>query len=72
MPYFPDIEKFLKNPRNESIKEQYHTVADELKGQLIVHRERFGTFDEALETLYNLIQERCPEIQSVRRVVTKS
>lgn len=69
MPFFPEIEKFLKNPRNESLKEQYHTVADELKGQLIVHRDRFTTFDDALETLYNLIHQRCPEIQSARRLV---
>jgi hypothetical protein len=69
MPFFPEIEKFLKNPRNESLKEQYHTVADELKGQLIIHRNRFTTFDEALETIYNLIHERCPEIQSARRLI---
>jgi hypothetical protein len=71
MPFFPDIEKFLKNPRNEALKEQYHTVADELKVQLIVHREHFTAFDDALETLYNLIHERCPEIQSAlaRRLV---
>jgi hypothetical protein len=69
MPHFNDIEKFLKNPRNEILKEQYHTVADEFKGQLIVHRERFINFDDALETLYNTIHERCPEIQSARRLV---
>lgn len=71
MPFFPEIEKFLKNPRNESLKEQYHTVANELQGQLIVHRDRFVTFDEVLETLYNLSHERCPEIQSApaRRLV---
>lgn len=69
LPYFGEIERFLKNPRNERLKEQYHTVADEMKGQLIVHRERFPTFDDALETLYNLIHERCPELQSVRRIV---
>jgi hypothetical protein len=69
MPFFQDIEKLLKNPRNESLKEKYHTVADELKGQLIVHRDRFTTFDEALETLYTLIHERCPEIQAARRLV---
>lgn len=62
MPHFHTIDQFLKNPRNETLKEQYHAVADELKGQLIVHRDRFSTFDEALETLYNLIHERCPEI----------
>jgi hypothetical protein len=69
MPHFNDIEMFLKNPRNEIFKEQYHTVADEFKGQLIVHRERFINFDDALETLYNTIHERCPEIQSARRLV---
>lgn len=69
MPHFNDIEKFLKNPRNEILKQQYHTVADEFKGQLIVHREQFINFDDALETLYNLIHERCPEIHSVRRLV---
>jgi len=68
MPYFPAIETFLKNPRNETLKEQYHTVADELKGQLIVHRERFVSFDAALEDLYNLIHERCSEVQDVRRL----
>lgn len=69
MPYFGDIERFLKNPRNEALKEQYHTVANELKGQLIAHRDRFTTFDDALETVYNLIHERCPEVKTTRRLV---
>lgn len=64
MPHFHAVEQFLKNPRNETLKEQYHAVADELKGQLVVHRERFHSFDDALETVYNLVHERCPEIQS--------
>ena len=68
MPYFSQIESFLKNPRNEVFKEQYHAVANELKGQLILHRDRFVSFDDALEHLYNLIHERCPELRSVRRL----
>lgn len=64
MPHFHAIEQFLKNPRNETLKEQYHAVADELKGQLIVHRDRFHNFDEALETVTNLVHERCPELQA--------
>lgn len=63
LPHFYAVEQFLKNPRNEMQKGQYHAVADELKGQLIVHREIFKSFDEALETVYNLVHERCPEIQ---------
>jgi hypothetical protein len=68
MPFFSEIESFLKNPRNEDLKEQYHAVANELKGQLILHRDRFVSFDDALEHLYNLIHERCPELRSVRRL----
>ena len=67
MPHFHAVEQFLKNPRNESLKEQYHAVADELKGQLIVHRDRFQTFDEALEIVYNLVHERCPDLQGASR-----
>jgi hypothetical protein len=68
MPHFPAIEAFLKNPRNEILKEQYHTVANELKGQLILHRDKFVSFDDALEHLYNLIHERCSELRNIRRL----
>ena len=62
MMHFTAIEDFLKNPRNRSIKEQYHAVADELKGQIIIHRDRFITFDEALEHIFHLIPERSPGV----------
>ena len=63
MKHFASIEQFLKNPRNESLKEQYHAVADEFKGQLIVHRDRFSSFDQALEDVCNLVHERSPALQ---------
>ena len=63
MKYFATIEQFLKNPRNESLKEQYHAVADEFKGQLIVHRDRFSNFDQAIEDVCNLVHDRSPELQ---------
>ncbi len=67
MPAFDAIEGFLQNPRNEQIKEQYHAIANELKGQLIVHQNQFETFDAALETVPQLIQERSPELQQFAR-----
>ena len=67
MPHFHAVEQFLKNPRNETLKEQYHVVADELKGQLIVHRDRFLNFDTVLEHVTNLVHERCPELQPAPR-----
>ena len=71
LPWFTQIESFLKNPRNAALADQYHAVADELKGQLIIHRDSFETFDEALEHVYQLIHERSPELQAAshRRLV---
>lgn len=62
MPHFDAIEGFLKNPRNESLKKKYHVVAGELKGQLIVHAGEFQSFEEALEAIPRLIQDRSPEL----------
>ena len=71
MKHFPAIEQFLKNPRNEALKEKYHAVADELKGQLIVHRKHFTWFDEALEHVAILVRDRSPELQPapLRRLI---
>ena len=68
---FAQIEAFLKNPRNYDLTEKYHAVADEFKGQLIVHQDRFGKFDEALEHIFNLIHERSPTLRAatLRRLV---
>lgn len=61
---FNEIERFLKNPRNEKLKEKYHVVANELKGQLIVHTKEFESFEYALEAIPRLIQERSTELQA--------
>jgi len=71
-PRFPEIRRFLENPRNWELAEQYHAVANELKGQIIINRGKFITFDEALEHLYQLMYERNPELRSApRRTLTK-
>jgi len=71
LPSFSQIELFLKNPRNADFRDQYHAVADELKSQLIVHRDSFENFDEAVEHVYQLIHERSPDLRiaSHRRLV---
>lgn len=63
MPHFDAIARFLKNPRNDELTEKYHVVANELKGQLIVHMEQFKSFEHALDAIPGLIQERAPELQ---------
>lgn len=66
-PHFSEVRRFLENARNESLAQQYHAVADDLKGQLITHRDRFETFDEVLEHVYQLVYERSPEVQPTGR-----
>jgi len=66
-PHFPEVRRFLENARNASLAEQYHAVADDLKGQLITHRDRFESFDAVLEHVYQLVHERSPEVQPAGR-----
>jgi hypothetical protein len=61
-PLFPEIRKFLQNPRNATLLDHYHAVANELKAQLILHRNRFESFDNALEHLYALVSDRSSEL----------
>ena len=70
LPCFSQIERFLKNPRNSDFTEKYHAVADEFKGQIIVYQDSFGSFDEALEHIFQLIHERNPTLKaaSLRRL----
>lgn len=67
MPHFEAVESFLKNPRNEKLKKQYHAVAGELKGQLIVHAEDFNSFEYALESVPRLIQEHSAELRAFEK-----
>jgi len=71
-PRFPEIRRFLENPRNCDLAAKYHATANELKGQIITHRQQFVTFDEALEHVYQLMHERSPQLQSAApRLLTK-
>lgn len=63
MPHFDAVICFLKNPRNTELTEKYHVVANELKGQIIVHQDQFKNFEHALDAIPGLIQERAPELQ---------
>ena len=71
LPRFAQINSFLSNHRNSDCAEQYHAVADELKGQLVTHRDEFKRFDDALEHVFQLIHERSPQLKmaSHRRLV---
>lgn len=72
MKNFPAIRVFLENHRNQSFADQYHAVADDLKGQIIAHRDRFDKFDDVLEGIAVLVRERSPELQAApKRLMIK-
>jgi hypothetical protein len=73
MKHFAGIRSFLENARNQTLAEQYHAVADELKGQIILHREGFTSFDQVLEDVAVLVHQRSPELQyAPQRRLTKT
>jgi hypothetical protein len=66
--HFHDIQKFLENPRNAELNEQYHDTADEIKTKLMIYRDNFNTFEEVLAHLYDLIIDENPDLKCRRRL----
>jgi hypothetical protein len=66
--HFPEIQKFLENPRNAQFNGQYHSTADEIKSKLMQYRNNFDTFDEVLNHLYDLIIDGNPDLKHRRRL----
>ncbi len=73
MKHFSDIHRFLVNTRNQTLAEQYHAVANDLKGQIILHRDRFDSFDHVLENIYCIVYQQSSELQQPpKRLLTKT
>jgi hypothetical protein len=68
--HFKAIESFLKNPRNEELRNLYHDTADEIKRKIIVHRELFDSFDEALCFVSDIILAANEHLKGKRSYVT--
>src|SRR5262249_11582420 len=56
MPYFANVEAFLKNPRNQRFATLYHDAADELKQKILINRSKFDAFDNVFAFLYEAVQ----------------
>lgn len=50
-PHFSDIKSFLENPRNEDWRRAYHNAADQFQSKVVVHRGKFGAFEEVFDEL---------------------
>ena len=69
IPYFPDIKRFLENPRNGNLVNLYHDSADELKQQIIIRRSEYDTFDEIFRHIYQHVVTSNPSLTTKRRYV---
>jgi hypothetical protein len=69
LPHFKRIEAFLKNPRNEELAAYYHDSANDLKGKILVYRNRFEVFDHVFLFLAEEIQNGSSALRGKRRMI---
>jgi hypothetical protein len=67
--FFQPIEDFLKNPRNEELRNLYHDTADEIRAKLVVNAEKFENFDEALTFMHDHVVAGASALQGRKRYV---
>ncbi len=70
LPYFKQIEDFLRNPRNVDFKDMYEDTADEIRRKLIAATPPFESFDIALTCIIDLVTANNPELSKRRRFAT--
>lgn len=65
--YFQEIENFLENPRNIELNDLYEDMVDELRQKIIADRKKFGSFDEVLVHLRDLIAQGNEALKARKR-----
>ena len=70
LPYFRQIDDFLKNPRNREFADLYADAASELREKILLHRSKFPNFDHVFSFLYEQIQGQRPALRGRRRHVS--
>lgn len=70
LPYFAEIENFLKNPRNDEFRALYEDTAHEIKGKIITSSTRFSNFDEVLTSIAEYVTTNNATLRGKRRFVS--
>jgi hypothetical protein len=70
LPHFHRIKSFLEDPRNERFKALYHDSADELKQKIVTFKGDFGSFDEVLTHIRDLIVNGETKLAGKKRLVS--
>jgi len=68
--YFEEIEKFLRDPKNQSFMNMYSNTVSDLQGAITVERSRFNEFEQIIEHLIAYIVESNEDkLKDIRRIV---
>lgn len=67
--YFGEIDKFLKNPVNDDLREQYYNISDEFNSKITIRRDQYGAFEEIFETLYDRVIDQVPALREKGRLI---
>jgi hypothetical protein len=70
LPYFKQIEDFLRNPRNIDYKDMYDDTADEIRRKLIAAPHPFESLDSALTHILDHVTTNNPNLRGRRRFAT--
>jgi hypothetical protein len=64
--YFEEIEKFLRDPKNETYTRMYSNTVSDLQGAITTQRNRFNEFEHIIE---HLIDYTVGNNEDIRRIV---
>ncbi len=68
--YFEEIEKFLRDPKNETYMKMYSNTVSDLQGAILVERNRFNEFEHILEHLIDYtVGNNEDKLKKIRRIV---
>jgi len=69
VPYFKDIDDFLKNPRNKEVLDYYYNISDELNSKLAILRQAYDCFDDIFIFIYDHIVGIHNELKDKKRLI---
>ncbi len=68
--YFDEIEKFLRDPKNESYTRMYANTVSDLQGAITTERSRFNEFEHIIEHLIAYtVDNNIDKLRDIRRIV---
>jgi hypothetical protein len=68
--HFEEIEKFLRDPKNELYMKMYSNTVSDLQGAITVERNRFNEFEHIIEHLIAyIVGNNEKELKDIRRIV---